>query len=196
MNLVIAILGLGGTLVAAMAAIGAWMAARLSGQAVAALPAIEQRRLHAELTPVFEVSCGDTGGDRAELRVEFLGPPGLDRLDQVTVTIRDDIRGCKPVIDGGPTAEEIAEQVWGPCRFVPGVDGADKTGRSAAPISFTLGDWRPYALERTRPPIWSNDDTGWRRQYADQPVRLTMTCQREENEPWVVPLEVTIDEGA
>jgi hypothetical protein len=191
-SLTIEILGVAAALAAAVAAIGAWVAARYSARATAALTAIEQRRLHAELTPVFELSCQPAGGDRAELRVAFVGPPGLDRLDQVTVMIRDDIRGRKAVTAGGPTAEEIAAQVWGPYRFVPGVDGADKSGRGVEPVSLMLGDWRPFSLERTRPPTWSNDDAKWRRQYADQPVRLEITCQRDGYSPWVIPLEVSI----
>ena len=88
MSLTLDILGVAAALAAAVAALGAWMAARYSARATAALTAIEQRRLHAELTPVFELRCQLTGGDRAELRLAFVGPPGLDRLDPVTVTIR------------------------------------------------------------------------------------------------------------
>jgi hypothetical protein len=78
-------------LVAAVAAVGAWKAA-------VTLAAIERHRWHDDLTPKFEVRCRVTGGDRAELRVAFVGPPGLDRLDRMTVSIRDDIRGRAPVI--------------------------------------------------------------------------------------------------
>jgi len=135
-------------------------------------------------------------GERATLRVALVGPAALDRLDRVTVRIRDDIPGRAPVTPGGPTAEEIARQVWGPYRFVPGVDGADQTGRSVAPFGLLLGDWRPLALERTPAPTWSSDATAWQRQYNDQPVRLTLACVREGDEPWTVPQEVRVDQGA
>jgi hypothetical protein len=125
-----------------------------------------------------------------------VGPAGLDRLDQVTVRIRDDIPGRAPVTSGGPSAEEIARQVWRPYRFVPGVDGAVQTGRFVAPFGLLLGDRRPLALERTPAPTWSSDATGWRRQYDDQPVRLTLACVREGDEPWTVPREVRVDQGA
>jgi hypothetical protein len=179
--------------VAAIAAVGAWWAARSSSQASAAMTAIERRRWHAYLTPQFELTCRVTSGERATLRVALVGPAALDRLDQVTVHIRDDIPGRAPVTPGGPTAEEIARQIWGPYRFVPGVDGADQTGRSVAPFELLLGDWRPLTLERTPAPTWSSDATGWRRQYNDQPVRLTLACVREGDEPWTVPQEVRVD---
>jgi hypothetical protein len=182
--------------VAAIAAVGAWWAARSSSQASAAMTAIERRRWHADLTPQFELVCRVASGERATLRVALVGPAGLDRLDRVTVRIRDDIPGRAPVTSGGPTAEEIARQVWGPYRFVPGVDGADQAGRSVAPFGLLLGDWRPLALERTPAPTWSSDTTGWRRQYNDQPVRLTLACVREGDEPWTVPQEVRVDQGA
>lgn len=51
---------------------------------------------HRDLTPTVEVSCRTIRGDRAYLRVAFEGPPRLDRLDQVMVTIRDDIHGRAP----------------------------------------------------------------------------------------------------
>jgi hypothetical protein len=180
--------------VAAVAAVGAWWAARSSSQASAAMTAIERRRWHADLTPRFELACRVTSGARAELRVALVGPAGLDRLDRVTVRIRDDIPGRAPVISGGPTAEEIARQVWGPYRFVPGVDGADQTGRRVAPFGLLLGDWRPLALERTPAPAWSADPAVWRRQFDDQPVRLTLACVREGDEPWTVPLEVQVED--
>jgi hypothetical protein len=137
---------------------------------------IERHRWHADLTPQFETTCTATSTGRAELRVAFAGPPGLDRLDRVVVSIRDDRRGRVPVTAGGPTAEQIAWQVWGPYRFVPGVDGADQDGRGVAPGELVLGDRVRFTLERTLPPPWAGDTDGWRRQYAGQPVRVTLTC--------------------
>src|SRR6266702_1209892 len=110
MNLAVAILSAVGTLVAAGAAVGAWKAAQQANQAAAIMAEIERHRWHAELTPQFEVSCRATSSDRTKLQVAFVGPPGLDRLDHVTITIRDDLRGRKPVIAGSATAEEIARQ--------------------------------------------------------------------------------------
>jgi hypothetical protein len=196
MNTAAAVAGAVSALVAAAAAVGSLLAARQANRAALTLATIERDRWHADLAPKFEVSCRATGGDRAALRLVFVGPAGLDRLDQVTVSIRDDIRGRAPVIAGGPTTEQIARQVWGPYRFVPGVDGAEETGRALAPVELLLGDWRPFALERTLPPPWSSDTDGWRREYADQPLRLTLTCLRDGQPPWTVPVEAPVEQGA
>jgi hypothetical protein len=59
-----------------------------------------------------------------------------------------------------------------------------------------LGDWRPFALERTLPPRWSADAGRWWQQYADQPVRLTLSCYRQDHEPWTVPVEVRVERDA
>jgi hypothetical protein len=41
-----------------------------------------------------------------------------------------------------------------------------------------------------------HDAGGWRQQYADQPLRLTLTCYRRGHEPWTVPIDVDVDRVA
>lgn len=193
MDFVAPILAATATVVAAAAAVGSWRAARQASQAALTLAAIERDRRHAELTPHLEVSCTSTG-DRATLWVALTGPMGLEHLDEMSVTVRDDIRGRKPIVAGGPTADQIAEHVWGPYRFVPRVDGADSCGRCVLPVKLLLGDARPFTLERTRPPQWSMDTGEWSEQYRYSPVKLTLSCWREGYKPWTVPLEVSVSE--
>jgi len=45
------------------------------------------------------------------------------------------------------------------------VDGANDTGRPVAPVELLLGEWRPFQLERTRPPHWSSS-WWWEQQYG------------------------------
>jgi hypothetical protein len=190
-NLTIAILGLVATIVAAGAAVGSWRAATKANEAATTIAAIEQDRQHAELTPRFRITCQASGGDRAELRVELEGPDGLDRLDEVSVTIRDDRHNRSPSpIAGGPSAEEIGQVIWGPYRFVPHVDGADDLGRSVPSMRLHRGDWTRFALQRSLPPKWNSDTTWWEREWAGQPVRLLVTCRREAHEPWSLAYEV------
>lgn len=180
------------TALGALATFGAWKAAARSSSAAETMLEIEQRRWHAHLTPRFEVTVTRTSDSRAMLTVALVGPPGLDHLERITVRVRDDGRAHLPR-PGGPTAEELAAQVWGPYRFVPGVDGADADGRAIAPVRLQLGDARPFALEHTMPPPWSADTIeSWRRQHDGQPIRLTLTCERHGDKPWLVPVEVVL----
>jgi hypothetical protein len=78
----------------------------------------EQCRRHAELTPQFEIACivGESGiGDHGELSVTLTGPPGLDKLDEVTIVILDE-SGADHWGHGYPTGVGEAEArgfVWG-----------------------------------------------------------------------------------
>ena len=137
------------------------------------------------------VTCQESEGDRADLRVELEGPDGLDRLDEVSITIRDDHHNRGPsLIAGGPSAEEIGQVIWGPYRFVPRVDGADNLGRSVPPVPLHRGDWIRFTLERSLPPKWNSDTTRWRQEWDGKPVRLLVSYRREGYEPWSLPYEV------
>lgn len=180
--------------VSAVAAVGAWRAARQSSVATETLAGIERDRWHTELTPRFDVRATRVpGGDRATLTVTLTGPPGLDSLDELTVTIRDDDRDHHPKVLVAATAEQIDQQVWGPYRFASGVDEADPNGRSVAPVLMLMGNGRLFALERTRAPSWTND-VFWLGTYGHAPIRLTLTCRRAPHRPWTVPIEVSVDQ--
>lgn len=176
--------------VAAVVAVLAWRAARASATAATDLTQLEQGRWHNELTPIFKVTAAAQPGGRARLVVALDGPPALDRLDQLTVTIRDDTTDHSSIGAGGPTDEQVAAQIWGPYRFTPGVDGADPTGREVAPIPLLLGDDRPFQLELSTPPMWWTAGlAAWRLGYAAAPIRLSIRCRRNDHE-WNVPLEI------
>ncbi|MER7213187.1 hypothetical protein ABT340_39505 [Streptosporangium sp. NPDC000239] len=173
---------------------GAWRTAYLAKQATVDLTRIEARRWHADMTPQFEITCvplsmGDqVSEDRAELRIRFVGPPGLTKLT-VTPTIRDDWPDRKSTLAGGPTQEEVTSQIWGPYRFIHGVDGGSEGSRTVTPITLLLSDGRPLSVERTPPPRWA-DSAGWRQRYNGTPVRLALHCVHEGDEPWTVYKEV------
>lgn len=154
---------------------------------------LERQRRHDELTPQFEISYRRSpGSDDVILHLAFVGPPGLDQLDGVEVAVRDDRPDRRPVIAGGPTAEEVASVIWGPYRLRPSVDGANQIGRRTPAVPLRRGEALYRLLEPSLAPRWSADPVWWRRQYADQPVRLTLTCTREDEPPWVLPVEVAI----
>lgn len=177
---------------AAVVAVLAWRAARAAATAATVLTQLEQGRWHNELTPRFTVTATADPEGRVRLVVALDGPAALDRLDQLTVTIRDDNTDHRSRLAGGPTVEQIAAQIWGPYRFTPRVDGADRTGRAIAPIRLLLGDDRPFQLEPSTPPPWAGDPVAWRAKYAAAPIRLAIRCcRRNDNDhEWNVPLEV------
>lgn len=170
-----------GIVVSAAAVVVATLAWRTSVGNRDDLAAVEKRQRHRELRPDFEVTARLTVGDEIGLIiVKLVGPRNLDRLDWIKVTVRDDKPGRgDTVLPGGPTPEEIREQVWGPFRLRPSVDGADQEGRTARQPGPILADSCLFTIERTTPPYWYSSGTeGWRRDYATGEVRLSVESGR------------------
>jgi hypothetical protein len=155
--------------VSALAAIGAvWYARRSdrsaarSAAAAAATAALDMARRNAELTPRFRITGepSNPGSPALRLGVFLPGPPELERLDALTVTIRDDHpwRGQGTPLAGGPTPEQVAAQIWGPYRFIPGtgpgadtvrgVPGADPAGPPPRPAGCPWGTNCPSSWSR------------------------------------------------
>ncbi|GAA0898111.1 MULTISPECIES: hypothetical protein [Streptomyces violaceusniger group] len=191
----IAALALGVAVVAAVAAIGSWKAARNANGAAQTLSRIEQQRLHADLTPDFHCTIlANEARSTAMLRVHLEGPPGLlsHRAIEITVSIRNDNphRGDGPRLAGTATPEQVRAHIWGPWKF--SADGRDHTGRTVAPQQLAVGEWTRYGLTPTSPPLWSASTTDdWRRDYVNAPVRLSITARSKDSE-WTVPLEVPV----
>ena len=146
-------------------------------QAVASKAAviIEGKRLHDDLTPVLAITCSERPGSegrKAEMTVELTGPSGLDRLDEVTLRIRDDIPDRKPGPGNALTQEQISEVIWGPYRLNPGsgtpIQAGARTGRSSCPsTSRTL--FSSSRRSRRHGPRWPTgrastkaSPSGWR----------------------------------
>jgi hypothetical protein len=84
------------------------------------------------------------------------------------MTIPGAARG--PPLADGPTAKQVAAQIWGPYRFIPGtgpgadpvrsVPGADPTGCATPTSGLPVGEELPFYLEPTQPPSWSQQPSG------------------------------------
>lgn len=176
--------------VAAVAGIGSWRA----GNRAAALTKIEQERRHAELAPQFKLELKDPGMTRTMLTVSLEGPAALDHLDSIELTIRDDMPDRAELTAGhGVSAEEIRRQIWGPLRFVHGVDGGSQDGRTVGPFSLPVGESRPFAVDATVTPHWQRNPQTWRDQWEGARMRLTLVCRRDGFEPWTVKAEVPLN---
>ncbi len=175
--------------VAAVAGIGSWRA----GNRAAALTRIEEERRHAELTPQFKLELRDPSMIRTQLIISFEGPAALEQLDSIEMTIRDDMPSRAEFTAGhGVSTGEIKKQIWGPLRFVHGVNGGSQDGRTVEPFSLPVGESRPFSVEPTLAPRWI-DPKHWEDKYDGTPLRLTLECKREGFKPWSVKVEVPLD---
>jgi hypothetical protein len=174
-----------------------------AGGATEILARIELERRQAELTPKFLLRCEPwTAGNDSDLRLRVMltGPISLGRIDGLTVTIRDDHfrRGEGSLIAGGPSREQVKEQIWGPYRFRPGTGPdearADDTGRvTVYDAELPIGEGLPYFLERTRPPSWATHMTqeSWN-EHRGPLIRLLLEPWRNDYGKWSLPCEVDL----
>jgi hypothetical protein len=151
------------SIVAAAGPVGAvWYSRRsaksaaVSATAASATAALDSQRRHDELTPEFDITIvvGESGaGDHAKMRVALTGPAGLDRLDEVIITILDEA-GADHWAHGLPdkvSPEEARLFVWGPWEFNTGASAQvtdNKTTRARSYIQAgrqELGPARPDA---------------------------------------------------
>ena len=197
-----------GTLAAAgIAAVAAWLSrssAQEANAAAKALTLIEQGRRHSELTPRFQVIArpANPGIEALTLRIMLMGPPGLDHVNGLTVRIRDDdfMRGEIMPLAGGPTREQVEEQIWGPYRFTPGTGPgeqarADSSGRETRCGLLPVGEELRFHLEPTRPGTWMNMSMeDWRHQRGNV-IRLTLDAFHDVHGWWIQPCEIDMGSG-
>ncbi len=187
--------------IAAWAAVQSKSSARQSNEAATALARIENDRRHSELCPQLRISTEPSapGVKPLRLRIALVGPSGLDRLDSLTVTIRNDkLRRGDAAIVGGATAEEIEAHIWGPFRFTPktGPDKAraDDKGRATHYAeSLPLGEELVFQLEPTTSPGWSEGQSqeSWERTVGSA-IRLTLDASRANLGSWTLPCEIVV----
>jgi hypothetical protein len=162
--------------------------------------ALEAGRWHVERTPQFRVtiSGANPGEEHLNLSVFLVGPPDLEGLDSMTVRIRDDYPGRAEgnLLAGGPSPDQVAAQIWGPYRFLPGSGPdnqlSDATGRVTATRGMPVGESLPFVLTPTSPPSWSPSRDWWRRKLRGTVIRLQLECGRGV-ESWSLPCEVDVD---
>ena len=180
-----------------------------SADAAAVAAGLDSDRRHAELTPRFRVTVqpSNPGSETLRMGIYLLGPPELQRLDALTVTIRDDHpwRAQRTPLAAGPTPKQIAEQIWGRWRFNPGtgpgadsvkgIPGADPTGRTTPTGGLPVGEELPVQLEPNWPPRWSQQPLdAWQQQMGPW-LRLRLECRRDGHATWVLPCEMKIEDG-
>ena len=173
----------------ALAAGIAAYAAYKANKAAQSLEHIERQRRHAELTPKFHFRVEGLSGTSKRIWVQLIGPSGLDQLDELTVSIRNNIRDISANSKGRPNVEDVENQIWGPYRFQQDITGVVDHGRSViAPLPLHLGDDCAFILEETPTPIgYVGDSASWPFRFL--PNRLTLLCVRKGYESWTIPVE-------
>jgi hypothetical protein len=165
----------------------------------------EQRRRHDRLTPSFLVHAEPwaEGSDLMRLRVVQQGPPAIDHLDSLALSICNDDSYWpdeRNVSADGHNYGEVRDQVWAPYRFTPGTGPgearADRHGREItykAPLS--AGEELAFQLEPTRPGSWSNmPQEEWQRQRGNV-IRLAIIPAHHEHGTWHLGAEINVTAG-
>lgn len=215
----VVILGICALVVAAVAAgLSGWsvlytrkatIAAENSSVAAAITARLDADRRHAELAPQFRITChpANQGVDALRLTIYLVGPAELERLDGLTVVIRDDHpwRAQGTPSAAGPTPEDVAAQIWGRWRFIPhtgpgagtllGGPGADSTGRTSPTSGMPVGEELPFFLEPTSSPQWSQQPLDAWQQEMKPYLRLRLECHRDGQRPWILPCEMVLTDG-
>lgn len=165
---------------------------------------IERGRRHAEMRPHFLVTCEapSPGTNQRRLLIKLMGPGDLEKIDNLTVTIRDDSYfRLKPT----PSSGSVGDHVWGPVRFIPGTGpgtttrtgavGADKAGRTTQSVGMPVGEEHSYQLESTRPPndgAWTLNQ--WQAEVSST-LRIQIKSQRKDWDDWITVGEVKVSDG-
>jgi hypothetical protein len=188
---------LGTACIAALAARESHRSAQAANAAASMLAEIERDRRYDELTPRFDITCQvrDIAPDSADLLIT-LARGGAQYLDWVTVTILDEARQARP--EQGPL-QEAEELVWGAWEFSPEDSSQVVSKRESRPRPYSRLTGENQDLLRLRatepgPQVSGISSQAWRDRYGDRPLRLRLTCKRNEHQsPWVIQRDVNVE---
>ncbi|MFF8633526.1 hypothetical protein ACF052_04820 [Streptomyces pilosus] len=156
---------------------------------------IERDRWHRELTPELTFSLIRVGSNRLRLTTTLAGPVGLDHLDTITLTVRDEAgrdHSAGPHYDEAMRTE-LPSVIWGPARFSPGVDGVAAPGRQCIIRSLERGNFVHRQMDNSEPPSWFQDPGDWVDGYlVEGPPQVEGTARHESQ---VTPGQVMTDRG-
>ncbi|MGW1767507.1 hypothetical protein ACWCQL_26045 [Streptomyces sp. NPDC002073] len=153
---------------------------------------IERDRWHRELTPELTFSLIRVSPNSMRLTTTLDGPVGLDHLDTIILTVRDEAgrdHSARPHYDDAMRTE-LQSVIWGAARFSPGADGVVAPGRQSIIRSLERGNFVYRQMDNSQPPSWFQDPGNWVEAYWDATVRLHAVCEVEGHRPWIVVAEV------
>lgn len=154
---------------------------------------LDHQRRHEELTPqlLFELEESHRRSRVYHLKVRLAGPPGLDRLDTLTVSIDDESRFRTRLQRDrltAPTDEEFEAQIWSRLAFL---DDAGSLNRTVSSAALAVGEWLTIPLGPTRTPSWTGQtQEKWSDQFSV--IRITAQCSRAGWDTWLLRTEVDL----
>lgn len=200
MSLALSIIAIAIALVSAGAAFGLWRSAHRANELAATAVSIDASRRHEERTPEFEVKIiqSRTAPDHADMTVRLIRPA---LLDEVVINILNEAnvdhwaRG-RP---DGVTEQDAERFVWGLWEFNTGASEQVADNRTTRSRRYSRADGKEgevFDLVRTRPGHWMGNvaQESWERDRTG-PVRLSIACRVDGEEPWQVSYEVTVRRG-
>src|SRR5271166_6478161 len=128
-SLIVSIIAAVTAVVATVIALASARYTRRQAEAAERSSAIEATRLHAELTPELSIKImlpESAMNPAASLNIKLTGPAGLDRLDAVSLRIREDRLERWP---GKPP-----KKIYGPYTFVSSSTFSDEAAREYGPF--------------------------------------------------------------
>ncbi len=167
----------------------------------------DRHRRHVELAPGFlvQVEPWAEGSDLMRLRIVQQGPPSIDHLHSLALSICNDDSywpNERNVIANGHNYDEVRNQVWAPYRFTPGTGPgearADLHGRETAyEAPLPAGEELAFQLEPTRPGTWTGGMTQeeWQRQRGNV-IRLAITATNPDHGTWHLGGKINVAAGA
>jgi len=177
-------------IVSALGSVGAVWYARVSGRLAARQVALDAARRKEELAPRLSVSWERAReGDLVCVRVALVGPPGLEWVDDILLTVRE--VGALPPPHPGLLSLELAQaHVWAPYGFVPQHPGVlpVRTYRTG-PVNVGEDAW--CRLEHTVAPMYLMlTKEKWQQRLGGQVLRLWVNCERREWGRWRQAVEI------
>lgn len=160
----------------------------------------ERQRRWERLQP--DLSCNlylNPNGASGLLTIRLDGPYALERLDRVTVTIRDQrLHPGHYLLKGMPNPEQARAPIWGPYRFDQD-DQNQAVHQGGRVVSFaagiSVGDQIGCQLSPTVEPTWVADDAPhWELAYDGAPVRVMVECEKSGFSPWRIPIEAPTEQ--
>jgi hypothetical protein len=152
--------------------------------------------VHERLRPTFTALAKDLGNGQASLEIEFVGPDALERLDEMSISLRDDIPHREEEDIPGTTIQQRKTWLWSLWKFKPSHHDPNGGRHSDSETNVRLRETYAYDLVVTNDPRPGADhQKEWERLFdqAETRIEITSVLHTEGDQPdhmWKTPVTV------